>query len=97
VASAKFDNTDGRLRGRALQARRLRKWTAAQGLCAKCSKLTDYPDGFELDHIVALVNKGTDDEEQTQVLCPSCHATKTAVDLGFRERAEFGADGRVRW
>jgi 5-methylcytosine-specific restriction protein A len=97
VASARFDNTDGRLRGRALQARRLRKWTAAQGLCAKCRKLTDYPDGFELDHIVALTNKGSDDEDQTQVLCPSCHASKTAADLGFRERVEFGADGRVRW
>jgi 5-methylcytosine-specific restriction protein A len=93
VASAKFDNTDGRLRGRALQARRLRKWTAVQGLCAKCRRLTDYPDGFELDHIVAIVNNGSDDEGQTQVLCLVCHTHKTAKDMGHRLVANIGADG----
>src|SRR5688572_21583526 len=89
----KFDNTDGRLRGRALQARRLRKWTAAQGLCAKCKTLTNYPDGFELDHIVALVNGGKDTDGQTQVLCQTCHPKKTAADMGFRKPQTIGIDG----
>ena len=90
---AKYDNTDGRLRGRALQARRLRKWTAAEGRCAKCKSLTDYPDGFELDHIVALVNGGKDTEEQTQVLCPVCHPKKTEADMGFKPALKIGMDG----
>lgn len=97
MASAKFDNTDGRLRGRALQARRLRKWTKAQGLCAKCKALTNYPDGFQLDHIKAIVNGGDDTEEQTQVLCLPCHDRKTMTDLGLKERVEFDASGHVRW
>lgn len=95
--AARFDNTDGRLRGRALQARRLRKWTAALGACEKCGTLTAYPDGFQLDHIVALVNDGDDSEEQTQVLCLVCHDKKTLADLGLNERLEFGADGHVKW
>lgn len=81
MATQRYDNTDGRLRGRALQARRLRKWTKAGGLCAKCQKLTDWPHGFELDHIKAIVNGGEDDESQTQVLCHECHASKTNQDL----------------
>jgi len=91
--SARFDNTDGRLRGRALQARRLRKWTKAQGLCAKCGALTDYPHGFQLDHIKALVNGGDDTEDQTQVLCIPCHDTKTASDMGHRTTVKIGVDG----
>lgn len=91
--SAKYDNTDGRLRGRGLQARRLRKWTEATGCCALCGDLTDYPNGFQLDHIKALVNGGEDKEEQTQVLCLPCHDKKTAIDLGHRERVAIGADG----
>jgi 5-methylcytosine-specific restriction protein A len=91
--SAKYDNTDGRLRGRALQARRLRKWTAAKGKCAKCGCLTNYPDGFQLDHIQAIVNGGKDDEDQTQVLCIPCHDTKTNTDLKRRNPVQIGADG----
>lgn len=91
--SASFDNTDGRLRGRGLQARRLRKWTEATGCCAECGALTDYPNGFQLDHIKALVNGGDDKEEQTQVLCLPCHEAKTNEDLGRREQIQIGDDG----
>lgn len=97
MASQRFDNSDGRLRGRKLQDRRLRKWTQAQGCCAMCKKLTNYPDGFQLDHIKAIVNGGADDEEQTQVLCLPCHDKKTMKDMGYRERVEFDKEGRVKW
>jgi hypothetical protein len=40
--SARFDNTDGRMRGRRLQERRLKKWTEAVGCCAKCGRLTEF-------------------------------------------------------
>jgi 5-methylcytosine-specific restriction enzyme A len=91
--AARFDNTDGRLRGRKLQERRLRKWTEAVGCCARCGKLTDYPNGFQLDHIRALVNGGDDTEEQTQVLCIPCHDTKTNEDLRRTEKVQIGVDG----
>ena len=101
--AARFDNTDGRLRGRKLQARRLRKWTEACGLCANCSRLTHYadprvdPQGFHLDHIAMLEKSKDDSEENTQVLCAPCHDKKTMLDMGFKERVEFDASGHVKW
>jgi len=92
-----YDNTDGRLRGRKLQAARLRIWSADPH-CARCRKLVAYPHGFELDHITALHKEGsTNDDDNMQVLCPSCHQVKTAQDCGYRERAKFDEQGRVVW
>lgn len=95
--AAKYDNTDGRLRGRALQARRLRKWSQACGACAKCGQLTNWPDGFHLDHIAMLEKSKDDTEENTQVLCIECHDRKTMLDMGFAERLDFDSAGRVKW
>lgn len=92
-----YDNSDGRLRGRKLQAARLRIWSANPH-CARCGKLVAFPGGFELDHITALHKDGsTNDDENLQVLCPSCHQVKTAQDCGYKERAKFDAQGRVVW
>ena len=54
--------------------------------CAKCGRLTDWPNGFELDHKVRLDQGGEDTEANCQVLCVwwelgtkrGCHADKTA-------------------
>ena len=38
----------------------------------------------QVDHIVPRAEGGTDDEDNLQALCPSCHARKTALhDGGF--------------
>lgn len=71
--------------GRKLQDRRLRMWTK-NPCCAGCGRLTDYPHGFELDHVVRLDQGGQDTEENCQILCvhtddqgnkAGCHADKT--------------------
>jgi 5-methylcytosine-specific restriction protein A len=96
-----------RLRGRKLQARRLRIWSQ-NPCCAKCGKLTAFtarPGGFELDHIDPLKadgGNGEDTDENCQVLCvdrdrygnkTGCHAKKTADDMGYRFKPTIGADG----
>ena len=96
-----------RITGRTLQARRLRIW-AANPHCAMCGALVSYPAGFELDHIKSLDHKGSDTEDNCQVLCidvdgvkVGCHRIKTAQDMGYsgvsKPRAKFDTDGRVVW
>lgn len=88
-----------RMSGRKLQARRLRIWTQ-DPCCAICGRLTDYPDGFQLDHKTPLFKGGPDTDENCQVLCAGsngCHEKKTEKDMGYVERTKFKPDGRVVW
>jgi 5-methylcytosine-specific restriction protein A len=80
--------SDKRMAGRKLQDRRLRMWTRTP-CCAICGRLTDWPYGFELDHIVRLDQGGKDTEDNCQVLCvytddtgnkAGCHAEKTSTE-----------------
>lgn len=74
-----------RMTGRKLQDRRLRMWLANPH-CGMCGRLTVLPNGFELDHKLALSEGGEDSEENCQVLCvyldpfgkkAGCHHDKT--------------------
>jgi 5-methylcytosine-specific restriction endonuclease McrA len=82
-----------RLRGRALQSQRKRVWLRDKGICARCKRVTTFPSGFELDHIVALANKGTNDDANMQILHHECHDEKTNEDLGYKPRVAIGLDG----
>ena len=100
-----YDNADGRLRGRKLQATRLRLW-AKNPHCAKCKEFVEYPGGFELDHIRAISTAADKSkinaDSNLQILCihvdrcgikTGCHMDKTARDLGLRTKVTIGVDG----
>lgn len=63
--------------------RRLKLWTEDPH-CKGCGVLTDYPWGFELDHIVPLSEGGPDTEENSQVLCIECHKAKSRAESAGR-------------
>lgn len=48
----------------------------------------DYPlyDLIDIDHIVPLVEGGTDHADNLQVLCKPCHKTKSAADARRRSK-----------
>ncbi len=81
-----------RLRGRPLQTLR-RRLLSAQPLCVACQRAGRLTVASELDHIVALVNGGGNEEENLQSLCAPCHVDKTALDLGQRVKPVIGLDG----
>ena len=73
-------------------------------MCGRLSEFSSKERGFEVDHIQPLRADGgigEDVDSNCQLLCPKCHAKKTAIDLGytFREkiRTQFDAQGRVVW
>jgi 5-methylcytosine-specific restriction protein A len=85
-----------RVRGRRLQAIRARHFKA-NPLCVMCQAKGKVSLAVELDHIIALTNGGEDTDENRQGLCTECHAAKTREDMGYAERTQFDARGRVVW
>lgn len=61
--------------------------------CNVCGRLTQYPKGFQIDHIKPLSKGGTDTPDNVQLLCLDCHDTKTAKDLNHVTRPIIGLDG----
>jgi 5-methylcytosine-specific restriction enzyme A len=72
-----------RIRGRRLQEIRDAHFRLYP-LCVECEKRGIVRLATQLDHVVALVNGGTDTPDNRQGLCDPCHAIKTAADLGHK-------------
>ena len=85
-------SNDKRLRGRKLQDRRSR-WFSAYPLCVHCEKRGRVTLATELDHVTPLSRQGKDDESNLQGLCSPCHEAKTEQDMGYRHRPIIGDDG----
>jgi len=55
------------------------------GLCQECKRNGATSIGSQVDHIVPLWNKGSDDDGNKELLCQPCHDAKSAREA--RERA----------
>lgn len=64
---------------------------ARHPLCVECQAKGMVVAAAEVDHIVPLADGGTNDDENLQSLCKSCHSRKTARESGFGK--EGGAIG----
>lgn len=93
---SKYSKGERKVQGRNLTQRRYRLWSKSPH-CACCGEWTDITVGtnrpFHLDHIIALVNGGADEDHNLQVLCIKCHDEKTQVDVGNKPRVNIGLDG----
>ena len=81
-----------RVRGRkAVEARK--RFLYNEPLCRQCSTKGRTTLATQVDHIIALVNGGSDGDNNKQPLCDECHKVKTAADMGYRRRVSIGLDG----
>lgn len=68
-------------RGSMTEQRALKIFEAHGGRCSgPCARKLMPQDDWDVDHIVALENGGTDDDSNLQILCEWCHKPKTADD-----------------
>lgn len=82
-----------RKRGRAAVDQRRRRLERTNGLCELCLGKDRITVATVVDHIQALANDGSDEDENTQNLCKPCHDAKTAEDFGHKRKVTIGSDG----
>lgn len=70
---------------------RARVFEAADGRCTLCTRKIAAGEGWQADHIVALVNGGENREANLRCVCDWCHRSKTRADV-----AEKAHVARVR-
>ncbi len=60
--------------------RRARIFAAAEGRCHKCERKLGPSDDWDVEHVIALENGGTDDDANLAPCCDWCHQIKTSED-----------------
>lgn len=91
-----YDQARGSSAERGYDARwqRLRKMVLAEEpLCRECLSSGRIEAASDVDHIVAKRRGGTDDRENLQGLCGTCHKRKTLAEM--REDAAEKSSGRT--
>ena len=82
-----------RIRGRKWMAIRERIFRRDCGLCQRCSRAGKVKQGTQIDHIKALANGGSNDDDNLEVICVACHEVKTTEDIGDATKVTTGLDG----
>jgi 5-methylcytosine-specific restriction enzyme A len=73
--------------------RRAKIFADREGRCHKCKRTLGPSDDWDCDHVLALENGGTDDDNNLAPCCSWCHVEKTADD---HETAGHGRRAAVR-
>ena len=69
--------------------RRLRQMVLRRELwCRMCRAEGRFTEATEVDHIVPVSQEGTNELDNLQPLCKSCHSRKTARDTGWSRRSD---------
>lgn len=68
-------------RGNVTPQRALRIFQAHDGKCHICKRKIGAGESWEVEHVKALCNGGTDDDSNLAPACPWCHKDKTADDF----------------
>lgn len=68
-----------------LDRRRIRERDC--GLCQECKRNGRTTAGYPVDHIIALADGGTDDDDNKETLCQLCHNSKSAREARQRLRS----------
>jgi 5-methylcytosine-specific restriction protein A len=101
---ARTSSPTPRLRGRAGVAQRLRRLKRTKGLCERCLGLNRWQGkgtgriepATVVNHIIPLDHGGSDEDENTENLCPDCDKFVTAEQFGFKQSVVIGIDGWPR-
>lgn len=67
-------------RGSMTALRRAEIFAAHDGRCHICKRKLGPADDWDVEHIIALENGGTDDDDNKAPCCDWCHTPKTADD-----------------
>lgn len=78
-------------RGSMTPQRVLRIFQAHGGKCYMCQRKLTARDDYDIEHIIALENGGTDDDANLAPCCEFCHSQKTAEDHGQASRGRKAA------
>jgi len=60
---------------------KLAEWARSGGCCRSCGRKLFPGDGVEYDHRIPDEQGGENTLENCQILCKSCHRTKTGADM----------------
>lgn len=80
-----------RLRGRAGQRQRQRRLARTKGLCEHCQAVGRTTIATVVNHIIPLIQGGSDEDSNTENLCAECDRVATA--LQFEHHVALGARG----
>lgn len=69
------------------QKRRVAFFLERGGRCEECG-LKLLARRWEIDHIIALTNGGTNDPKNLRLLCEPCHKAKTRTDKGTMAKGD---------